>query len=277
MKKLLSLALILILSAGFFTGCKKDKGVAPTLPPAESMLIDFSNFTSLKKSINITSDQKGTNNSNWEYAANVAGFWNSIITTTFAIPVESFKLAMDQNPVYISSKNWQWSYKVTVANVTYSARLTGQIGASNVVWTMYVSNPNSGTNGFAEFVWFTGTSQLDGTGGQWILNQSAQVQQPMLQIDWTKTATSISTLKYTYVESGEFQNSYIIYGLTTNTLNAYYTVHYYDKDLLRFSDVNIQWNSTTSPTGNGKVQSTDYMGDSSWYCWDSNKNNVTCP
>ncbi len=278
MKRLFSIALIFFLYAGFFTGCKKDKGVAPTLPPVESMTIDFSNFTSMKKSIELTADQKGTNNSNWEYAATVAGTWNLIITTTLAIPLASFKLAMDQEPVYISTKNWQWSYTVTVSNVTYSARLTGQIGASNVTWTMYVSNPNSGTNGFAEFVWFTGTSQLDGTAGQWILNQSAQVQQPYLQIDWTTTSNSISSVKYTYVKSGDaFQNSYIIYGLTTDALNAYYTVHYYDADLLKFSDVNIEWNSTTSPTGNGKVQSTDYMGDSNWYCWDSNKINITCP
>jgi hypothetical protein len=42
MKKLLSLSLLLLI---IFAGCKKDQGDPPLLPPAESMLIDFSNFT----------------------------------------------------------------------------------------------------------------------------------------------------------------------------------------------------------------------------------------
>src|SRR5450759_5440518 len=91
MKKILSLVLILILSTGFFTSCKKDKGEPPVLPPQESMTIDFSNFATQKKSADLISDQKGTENSNWEFAATVAGVWNLLITTTLAVPVTSFK------------------------------------------------------------------------------------------------------------------------------------------------------------------------------------------
>ena len=91
MKKIFSLVLILILSAGFFTGCKKDKGDPPILPPQESMTIDFSNFASAKKSVELISGQKGTENSNWEFAATVAGVWKLIINTTLAVPVAAFK------------------------------------------------------------------------------------------------------------------------------------------------------------------------------------------
>jgi hypothetical protein len=234
------------------------------------MTIDFSNFVSAKKSVELISDLKGTNNSNWEFAATVAGFWKLIINTTLAVPVAAFNEAINQVPTYVSAKNWQWSYNVSFLTVTYKARLTGLIRDTDVQWKMYVTR--EGTGGFAEFLWFEGTSKLDGTGGQWILYESALAPNAILQIDWTKTGLAVGYVKYTYVKSNAFQNSYIEYGLTTNTLNAYYTIHYYNT--VKFSDVNVEWNTTTL---NGHVKSVDYLGDTNWYCWDANKLNVVCP
>jgi hypothetical protein len=272
MKKILSLGLILILSSVFFIGCKKDKGDPPALPPQESMAIDFSNFDIQKKSGETVSVQKGTENSNWEFAAGVAGIWKLILNTTLVVPVTSFKLATDQVPVFLSKNNWQWSYSVTVATVTYKARLTGEIRSSDVAWKMYIAR--EGTGSYPEFVWFEGISKLDGTGGQWILNQSSQSPTAILQIDWTKTGNSVGLIKYTYVKTADvFKTSYIEYGLTTSSLNAYYTIHYYNSSLLKFSDVNVEWNTTTH---NGRVKCLDYLGDTGWHCWDANKINVTC-
>jgi len=272
MKKFLALLLTLILSAGFFPGCKKDKGVAPTLPPQESMTIDFSNFSSAKKSLELISGQKGTENSNWEYAATVAGVWKLIINTTLAVPVAAFNAAINQVPAYVSTKNWQWSYSITFLNVIYKARLTGLIRATDVQWKMYVTR--EGTGGFTEFLWFEGTSKLDGTGGQWILYESVLAPDAILQIDWTKTGLAVGYVKYTYVKNNSFKNSFIEYGLTSSTLlNAYYTIHYYNS--VKFSDVNVEWNTGTH---NGHVKSVDYLGDpNTWYCWDANKLNVVCP
>jgi len=269
MKKILSLVLILILSTGFFTSCKKDKGAPPVLPPQESMTIDFTNFSFTKKSAEIISGQKGTSTDNWNYAATVAGVWNVIINTTLAVPVTAFKAALEKTPVFISTKTWQWSYNVTFLNIIYKARLTGLIRSSDVQWKMYITN--EATDGFAEFLWFEGTSRLDGTSGQWILYESAQAPDALLQIDWTKTATGVGYVKYTYVKNDSFKNSYIEYGLTTSALNAYYTIHYYNG--VKFSDVNVEWNTTTH---NGHVKSIDYLGDVNWYCWDENKVNIVC-
>lgn len=260
--------LILILSAGFLTNCKKDKGEPPVLPPQESMTIDFSNFATLKKSADPLYDQKGAENSNWEFAAVVAGVWKQIINTTLIVPVTAFKLAISQTPVYLDTKTWQWSFNVTVANVTYKARLTGQIRTSDVLWKMYIKEGTSVT----EFLWFEGTSNLDGKAGQWILNQSSQIPGALIQIDWTKTGTSIASIKYTYIKNDSFKTSYIEYGLTTSSLNAYYTVHYYNG--LKFSDVNIEWNTTTH---NGRVKSLDYLVGDTWFCWNEQKINITCP
>ena len=270
MKKIFSLVMIFTILAGSFAGCKKDKGQPPVLPPAESMTIDFSNFTAARKSAELISEPKGTVNSNWEFAATVAGFWKLILNTTLAVPVIAFEVAVNQNPVFISGKTWQWSYNVTFQSDTYKARLTGEIRSSDVQWKMYITK--EGTGGFTEFLWFEGTSSLDGSGGQWTLYESSLVPDALLQIDWTKTASAVGTIKYTYVKNTAFKTSYIEYGLTTSTLNAYYTIHYWN--FIKFSDVNVEWNTTTH---NGRVKSVDYLGDANWYCWDSNKVNVVCP
>lgn len=269
MKKIILPAIFLIISAVSFTYCKKDKGDAPTLPPAESMTIDFSNFSSTSKSLGIVPGQKGTQNSNWEFAATVAGIWKLILNTTIAVPVASFAVAVNQTPTNIGTKTWQWSFNVTNLGATYKARLTGQIMTSNVQWKMYVSR--EGTGAFPEFVWFEGTSSLDGTSGQWILYQDQASPVTFLQIDWVKTATGVGNIKYTYQKNDSFYGSYIEYGLTTNTLNAFYNIHYYNG--VKFSDVNVEWNTTTH---NGHVKSVEYLGDANWYCWDSNRVNAVC-
>lgn len=269
MKKLLSLSLILILFSGFFTGCKKDNGTPPSLPPVESLSIDFTNFTPATKGGDATNSFKGTNDTYWQFASTLVVTWKLIISTTLAIPVSSFKLAMDQDPVFLSNKTWEWSYNVYAVGITYKARLTGQIGATDITWKMYITR--EGTGGFPEFLWFEGTSKVDGTGGQWIFNQSPTAPEKCLQIDWTKTGTSIGTVRYTNVKASDVNiGGYIEYGLTTSALNAYYKIHY--KNGANFSDVNVEWNTTTF---NGRIKSSDFMT-GAWCCWDQNKANVLC-
>jgi hypothetical protein len=280
MKRFISLLLLTVILVNLVTSCKKKKGDPPVLPPAESMTIDFSNFESGKKSADFLSLSKGVENSNWEFAAFVAGTWKALIVTTLAVPVAAFKLSIDQTPAYLEEKTWQWSFNVSVLSVTYKARLTGQIRTSDVEWKMYITK--DGTGGFAEFLWFEGTSKLDGTGGQWILNHSSTYKEPVLQIDWTKTGTTMGTVKYTYVRAlndnrvaDPFKTSYIEYGKTSGTsFNAYYTIKYYSLSLKAFSNVNVEWNTTGH---NGRVKCPEYFPNSNWYCWNGNLTNIVCP
>jgi hypothetical protein len=269
MKNKFIAGILFIISIALLTGCKKDKGDPPVLPPAESFTIDFTNFVSAKKSLEVLPETKGTENSNWQFAASVAGFWKQIINLTLAVPVASFTAAINQKPSFVSGKTWQWSYDVTYLSVAYKARLTGEIRASDVQWKMYITK--SGTGGFNEFLWFEGTSKPDGSSGQWILYQDPQNSVAFLQIDWAKASSVVGNIKYTYLKNDAFKTSYIEYGLTTSALNAFYNVHYYNG--VKFSDVNIEWNTTTK---NGHVKSLDYLGDTSWYCWDSNRVNAVC-
>lgn len=123
MKRFISLLLLTVILVNLVTSCKKNKGDPPVLPPEESMTIDFSNFESGKKSAAFLSLPKGVENSNWEFAAFVAGTFKALIVTTFAVPVAAFKLSIDQTPTYLEEKMWQWSFNVSVLSVSYKARL----------------------------------------------------------------------------------------------------------------------------------------------------------
>jgi hypothetical protein len=270
MKKLVTLTMLAIFISIFLTGCKKDKGNPPTLPPQESMTIDFTNFAS-GKSGDVFSG-KGVNDYYWAFSALVAGYFNTYITGTLAVPVAAFRLAINQTPSFVETNTWQWSYNVTIATFTYKARLVGQIRTSDVLWKMYISR--EGTGAYAEFVWFEGTSKIDGTGGTWTLKQSNAEQVPVLKIDWTKTGTTMGTVTYTFIKSGDpFNSSYIAYGKQTGIYDAYYTIHYFNGS--SFADVDVKWSTTGR---NGTVKCLVFFGDSSDHCWDGNYVDLaTCP
>jgi len=139
-----------------------------------------------------------------------------------------------------------------------------------------------GVGGFGEFLWFEGTCDPEGDSGQWILNHSSQFPEPMLEIDWTRDSEKIGNIKYTYIReldndrvSEPFKNSYIEYGLTSNTLDAFYNVHFYESVVLKtFVDVNIEWSTTVY---NGRVKAFHHYYDNEWHCWDGNGNDTSCP
>lgn len=233
------------------------------------MVIDFTNFASAGKGAVDFTAIKGAENSTYEFAALVAGVWKLIINTTLIVPVTAFRSSMTELPEYVDDNTWQWSYSFSAASSTYTARLTGLIGATDVVWKMYISKTGNGA--FTDFLWFEGTSKKDATSGQWILYQSAQAPQACLQIDWTRTGDSVGKITYTWIKNSDpFKTSYIEYGLTTGSLDAWFNVHYYTGT--KFSDVEIKWNTTTK---NGRVRSSDYL-ENKWYCWDSNYVNTVC-
>lgn len=274
MKRIASLFIITSILFLQFTGCKKDHGDPPALPPAATMKIDFVNFISDTKSDVPDSQMKGEQITNWKFAAGTTLIWRTLVNTTLAIPVEAFRLAQGRSPEYTGDNTWEWKYSASItvdqATATYNARLTGQIRSNDVLWKMNISK--DGTGAFSEFVWFEGTSTFDGNSGSWTLNESSQSQVPVLKIDWTKSGDAISKIKYTYIKTGSpLNNSYIDYGLTTNALNAYFNIHFFNTTYQTIYDVKIEWSTTE---GNGRVQCINHFGDYEWYSWDGNHINI---
>jgi len=101
-----------------------------------------------------------------------------------------------------------------------------------------------------------------------------------LQIDWEVVGSSIGNIKYTYIRdkkddrsTDSFKNSYIQYGLTTNTLNSFYNVHQNTGVVNVFNDMFIEWSSTNQ---NGHIKANSYFQDNLWHCWNETGDNVTC-
>jgi len=273
MKKHFAFTLLLVIIIPLFQGCEK-KGNPPVLPPAGSMIMDFSNFRDAAKSDYSLPGIKGAEDVNYSLAKTVVGIWNTLLFVNLAIPVAAFQKAIENKPSYLDNKKWQWKYNVNVLSATYTARLTGQITSANVKWEMYISREGAG--GFPEFLWFEGTTALDGKSGRWTLNESREAQVPFLQIDWQMTGTEVGSVKYTYIKNGSsFKDSYIEYGLKTGSYNAFYNVYFYESTAyMRFVTVDIEWNTSGH---NGRIKAADYFGDTAWHCWDSNGNDITCP
>ena len=269
MKRLLLITLIASLPALFFISCKKDKGDPPVLPPYESMVIDFSNFTSQKKSAYMTPAGKGTESSTWEFAASIAGEWSTLISTNLEVPLAAFEAAINYKPEYVSENLWQWSYGFSQGPNAYKAKLQGQISTNTVTWEMYITY--EGTGGFKEFLWIEGTSKTDGSGGQWQFSESPQSTPKMFQDDWTKSGDEVTSVKYTYVKNDTFKDSFINYlVLSSGNFDSGYNIHFSDG---LHSDSDIEWNITTF---DGRLKCVDYLNDENWYCWDTNKINKVC-
>ena len=271
MKKYFTLLLLTVFLASILTGCKKKHGDPPVLPPQESMIIDFTNFESGKKSADFITE-KGVNDYNWGFSALVAGYWRAVIFTTLAVPVASFDLALDKDPVWIDKNTWQWSYDVTVLSVKFKARLVGQLRSTDVLWKMYITR--EGTGGFAEFLWFEGTSNIDRKGGSWTLNYSSAYQTPVLTITWTGDGTKVTYVKYTYVKNDSFKNSYIEYKTSATSANfdSSYKIYYYNGS--EFTSMDVEWNSVNH---SGRVKCQSFYSDTNWHCWDQYYVDITCP
>ncbi len=269
MKKLLQFILFIILSAGIFSSCKKNKGEPPILPPYESMVIDFSNFTSQKKSAEVVPSIKGTESSTWQFAAGVAGVWNTLISSNISVPLAAFKSAKGNAPSYVSDNLWQWSYSFNEGQDSYQAKLQGNSSTGSVSWKLSISK--EGTGGFSDFLWVEGTSETDGSGGQWLFKESVQSAVSLFQTDWTKSGDQVINVKYTYVKNDTSKDSYINYLTeTSSNFDSSYNIHFSNG---LYSDADIEWNVTTR---DGRLKCVDYLQDDNWYCWDTNKINKLC-
>jgi len=271
------LAFVMVL----FVSCDKSddnkiESNALQLPPYESMAVDFSDFLVDSNSGKTASASKVGNN--WLYPRLAVGFWNTALFTNLAVPVASFKSAFSHEAEFLGENTWQWSYTVDGFTSEYTARLTGELTNSGVIWNMYVSKV--GVGAFEEFLWFSGVSNIGGNSGEWVLNQSAEHPNQMIHIAWERENDEIGNIRYTWVRELDdeqnddlFKDSYLEYGLQEGDFNVYYNIHVYDLQMQDFVNVNIEWNGAAF---NGRVMAPSYFEDEMWHCWDSTGEDIAC-
>jgi len=285
MKNLRVYGMFLLFALVFTASCENSDDVPAgdnnlALPLYESMVIDFSDFTddsNSGKSTALVYDNKAPNG-NWFFSRIVVGVWNSALFNTLAVPVAAFKSAFSNTPEDLGDNKWQWTYSVDGFTSEYTARLTGKVTGEEVLWEMYITK--IGIGAFEEFLWFSGSSAMDGNSGYWLLNESAEKPEALLKIDWERSNDEIGNIRYTWVRELDeqenddmFKDSYLEYGLQDGDFNAYFEAYAYDSNKQDFSDVRIEWSRITFV---GRVRSFDYFEDEEWHCWDSNGDDIQC-
>ena len=269
MKQILSVTFLALL----LFACEKESTfeAAPTIPPVETMIIDFGKMADATKSAEIAK-------TNWVYSATTVGTWSIILGTTFAVPVAAFRSAVNTVPTVIDNTTWQWQYEVEGFTSQYLARLVGKLQSNEIKWEMYISK--KGIDSFDEFLWFEGTSKIDGNSGQWILYHSAAFPEKTVQIDWKKEGELVGEIMYTYIrekndqrQTDKFNGSTLTYGLQNNEFDIYVNVHTWNYTSNSFNDTFIEWNHTAY---NGHVKAEHFFNDINWHCWDSQGNDIIC-
>ena len=266
--------LIVSIFALIIISCKDEVeqfNEAPQIPPVETIVIDFGKMADMSKSASFTK-------TNWVYSATTVGTWSVIIGTTFAVPVAAFHKAIETEHTVVDNVTWQWEYEVTGFTSKYFARLVGQLQTDEIKWEMYISK--DGINPFDEFMWFEGTSKIDGKSGHWTLYHSAAFPEKTVEIDWKRENEVVGEIQYTYVrekndmrETDSFKGSTLTYGLQDNEFDIYVNVHAWDTKSAQFNDTFIEWDRESY---NGRVKAESFYGDSDWHCWKSSGDDIDC-
>ncbi len=265
MKNLLSLMaafLILLISLGSCEEENDNNETAPSLPPEASFVMPFDAFSSTSGDMK-TSELQG--NVNWVTAATQVTVWNVFISIGMAIPTIAFLEAFNHEAVYdVETNKWLWSYNVPHHTVV----LSGKVESDSVYWEMQLSKADV----FSDFVWYTGTSHINGSGGYWIINENPEETSPLLRIDWNRDSSNeTGDIKYTNVQPGGAENGgYIHYGSNTDTdYNRYYNIFNKGQDNL----TEIKWNNETH---NGRIKNPAAFKDEIWHCWGTDLVDMDC-
>ena len=103
------------------TSCDKEPAdQRPELPPVESMMMDFSDFSEQPATA------KGSSSSyqNFSRSYLTVGILECIRYRVSALPVAAYAHALQQTPVYLGDNTWEWSYDFSLNSVSYAATLT---------------------------------------------------------------------------------------------------------------------------------------------------------
>lgn len=266
-----------------------DTANAPVLPPAYTLVPNFSTLgggsgtsasedgTLVENGIrklpdnadNFESTQAGCVIDNYLHAASNVFYWNTVLFFSLAVPVWSFNVALLQDPVQQEDGSWVWSYSGNNNGDMYTAELHGEFVDDQVHWEMIISKQE----GFQDFVWYTGTSNLPATEGTWTLKKSPLENHDWIDIVWNRTISN-RTWEVTYtniLEGDNYKDSFIAYGVNSDdTYDAFYDIYTSENENL----VNIDVNRSTRA---GRIKDVNKFGDEDWQYWNESLCNIDAP
>ena len=262
-KQLRVTALVALAATILFTTTSCDKepvGDRPDLPPAESMMMDFSDFATAPAGMKSSE----ASYVNFVLSYTTVSFWHASAALISALPVAAYSQALSLTPEYLGDNTWEWSFEYPLNGLNYLATLTGtRLNNEEFSMEMIISMaslPNQGVK------WFDGVVRYDHTRADWTFYKEGT--NAVLEVAWNKDfETEAADLTYTYVEADQEETgSYIMWAYSPDAVyNGAYTIS------MSEGMTNIEWNTTTIE---GRVKAPAYFEDENWHCWDSYANGL---
>ena len=266
--KRISILSLLLAGLILFNACNEDGemdgGDPPVMPPASSMSPDFNYFDE-------GGDESGRVDvvNSWVYAATNVTVYSAILGSTLIVPVTAYKVALTQDVTFDADLGlWIWAYDVNVGSAgEFSVKLTAEIHGAEVLWTGSISKAGV----FENFVWFEGTSAINGESGSWTLYESFANPTPWLSAEWEKSdVDGKANVTFTVEKEGNSLNSSISYTASaTGDFNRSVVI----VDTHADNTITVDWHSVEK---NGRVKSAAHFQDDAFHCWDSQLQDVDC-
>jgi hypothetical protein len=134
---------------------------------------------------------------------------------------------------------------------------------------MLITNENI----FTDFLWYAGTSDLDGLSGQWVLNRDPTDPAPFIQIDWNRSLNGdVAAIRYLNVTPDSDSNGSFIFFQADNSNDFNRTYDIFSNTLNNTTE--IEWDSENK---DGRVKDPNYFEDSEYRCWNEALEDIDCP
>jgi len=259
---LIALAIVMVLFAVNLTGCS-DSPTSPTavveqppvLPAAEQMQFDFSFFdngATLQKSDGVYD--------NFVNAYVRVAVLDLMAKLVLVAPVSAFSAAIHTVPVAMEDGSWVWTYVWQHPDGPVEIVLSGLPAGDVVEWELRLV-PGSFGDGV---VWFTGSTNGDGTEGHWTFYDLDLPEHPVSgEIAWGDSDGG------RYLEFVCHEPESDGYRLRFNDNRPDYSIDFTPGDGSAVSF--IRWNAA----GAGSLQVPDYNG-GAVACWGVDLQNADC-
>lgn len=261
---LLAAASLLFLLAVHVSGCATDDAsptaanaaTVPVLPAADQLQFDFSFFDA---AAGLDKTTQGHDNFLNAYLRTVV--LDAMAKLVLAAPVSAFSAAVHTVPLPQADGSWVWLYTWRQGADQVGIILRGRPSGQVVRWELSLVAKSFP----AGVLWFSGTTNGDGSEGRWIFHDLDQADTPISgEINWGRTAAG-RYLEFVCLEPG------------------------HEEDSLRFQDQNPDFQITFTPgdgavpsfirwdvSGAGSLQVPDYNSGQP-ACWDGDLRDTECP
>lgn len=267
------LAIILVASLALAgASCKKKKDnppipdTPPTLPPIESLEMDFSDFNSLptKGTAKIIEDTYV----NYTVAHTYVSFWKDLLEEDLlAIPVAGLANALTKTGQEVSSDTFEWTLSFSAQSISYTGKLVAVKGTSSFTMELNIAPSSSPTS---TFKYFDATVSNDLSSADWNIYKNSSGSVKVLDGLYSYNAISeFESLGFTYVEPSQTEtNSSIVYNYVPA---ADYDGAFYMS--MSDGDVDVEWDILSNA---GRVMSLADFADSDWHCWNDVLADIGC-